>query len=85
MLKSIAMTACLALGLAVGGCATHAPPSAATAANDPACVQSTGTRIESPNHKCVGLPGSSYSQEDLQRTGETDAGAALKKMDPRFQ
>ena len=83
MLKTTLIGACLATLLA--GCATHAPGDQRVAANNPDCVRSTGTRIEDANRKCVDAPGSSYTQQDLQRTGEIDMGAALKKMDPRFQ
>jgi hypothetical protein len=83
MLKSTTFIgACLAV--LVAGCATHAPTGKLAAANNPDCVKSTGTRIEDTHRPCVGVPGSSYTQEDLQHTGEIDTGAALKKMDPRF-
>ena len=82
MLKSTLVGACLAALLA--GCATHAPSDKLAAANNPDCIKDTGTRIEDANRKCVGVPGSSYTQQDLQRTGETDAGSALKKLDPRL-
>ena len=82
MLKPTLIGACLAALLA--GCATHAPGDQRVVANNPDCVQSTGTRIEDASGKCVNVPGSSYTQQDLQRTGEIDTGAALRKMDPRF-
>jgi hypothetical protein len=85
MLKPIALATCLALALAGGGCATHVPPSARTAASPPSCVRETGSRIAKPDSPCVNAPGASYTQEDLQRTGEINVGDALKKMDPRLQ
>jgi hypothetical protein len=85
MLRLLALAACLALGLGLGGCANHAPHSARMTANDPSCVRDTGSRIANPDRRCVNAPGASYTQEDVQRTGEIDVGAALKKMDPRFQ
>ena len=72
MLKSTLIGACLAVLL--GGCATHTPSEQRVAANNPECIKSTGTRIEDANRQCVGVPGSTYTQEDLQRTGEIDAG-----------
>ncbi len=82
MLKPTFIGACLAVLL--GGCATHTPSEQRVAANNPECIKSTGTRIEDANPKCVSVPGSSYTQEDLQHTGEIDMGAALKKLDPRL-
>jgi len=79
--------ACLALALAagLGGCATHPAGDKAMAANDPQCVRDTGTRIQDPGRKCLSVPGSAYTQRDLESTGEIDTGAALKKLDPRLQ
>ncbi len=87
MQKSILIGTGLALGLAagLGGCATQAPTAKATAANHPACVQDTGTRIQDPSRKCVDQPGAAYTQRDIQQTGEINTGAALKKLDPRLQ
>jgi hypothetical protein len=79
----VCLTAVLAVGLV--GCATHAPSDKLAAADNPDCLKGTATRIQDPNRKCVNAPGSSYTQKDLQRTGEIDTGAALKKLDPRFQ
>jgi hypothetical protein len=86
MLKPTLIGVCLAAALAAGssGCATHAPSAKLAVANNPDCVTSTGTRIQDANRKCVNTPGASYTQEDIQRTGEIDVGSALKKMDPRF-
>jgi hypothetical protein len=86
MLKSIAIRASLALALAagLGACASH-PASDKVAANDPQCIRDTGTRIQDPGRKCLSQPGSSYTQKDIESTGEIDTGAALKKLDPRLQ
>ena len=87
MRKSILIGACLALGLTagLGGCATQASSATTVAANNPACVQDTGTRIQDPNRKCVNQPGAAYTQRDIQQTGEIDSAEALKKLDPRLQ
>jgi len=88
MLKPLLAVSCLAAALGLGACATQpAPVSAQTAQNTPQtpdCVRDTGTRIPQPEGTCRNVPGSSYTQEDLQRTGEIDTGRALQKMDPRF-
>jgi hypothetical protein len=46
------------------------------------CVIS-GTRIVQKGAECSqGFPGRSFSQEDLDRTGDTNAADALQKLDP---
>lgn len=87
MQKSTVIAACLAIGLAagLGACATQPAGNKTLAANDPQCVKDTGTRIQDPKRKCVGQPGASYTQRDIQNTGEIQTGEALKKLDPRFQ
>ncbi len=74
---AIAATALLA------GCATH-PTRTAAVTPAPNCVKETGSRIQAPDDKCVNVAGSAYSQDDLQRTGEIDTAAALRKLDPRI-
>ncbi len=88
MLKPLLISACLAgsLGLGLGGCATHlAAPAARTAANAPReadCIRDTGSRIPSPDHPCRNVPGSTYSQQELEMTGQTNPGAALRQLSP---
>jgi hypothetical protein len=51
------------------------------------CEHVTGTRIQpSPKNGCQSpvKPYRTFSQEELQRTGEIDQGEALKKLDPIF-
>ncbi len=90
MLKPLLVGACLAGSVlaGLGGCATQrGAPNAQTAANAPAdvdCVKQTGTHIKDPDRKCVSLPGSSYTQQDLETTGQSNVGAALRQLDPRL-
>jgi hypothetical protein len=89
MLKPLLVVSCLVTAaLSLGACATHpSAVSAQTAQNtpkNPDCVQDTGTRIQQPDGTCRNVPGSSYTQEDIQRTGEIDTGRALQKLDPRL-
>lgn len=66
------------------GCATTTqnakskPATAATA--DPTCLTETGSLI-SGTSKCRGF-GRSYSNADIQSTGQTSAGDALAILDP---
>ncbi len=87
MLKSTLVGAFLAAVLAagLGGCATHAGDKVAANAPNTGCVKDTGTLIKDPNRPCVGAPGSSYTQQDIQNTGEINAGDALRRLDPRVQ
>lgn len=58
------------------------------------CIRSTGSRIvEHQNAKrakdqperCNGLPGRSYSRQDLERTGQVDLKDALRTLDPAIR
>jgi hypothetical protein len=71
-------------GLVLFGCAATSqnvqPKPAASAAN-PNCLTETGSRIPSGKSACRGF-GSSYSQDDIDKTGRTSAGDALAILDP---
>lgn len=49
------------------------------------CIRDTGSHIKRHDQACLPVNGSSYSQEDLQRTGNPDVGRALQQLDPRIQ
>jgi len=70
-------------GVALFGCATTTPNAkakpATAAVKDPTCLTETGSRV--PGSKCRGY-GRSYSNEDIERTGQTSAGDALSLLDP---
>ena len=67
--------------------AADAKPAAVAAKQDrrdPNCLTQTGSRVQSRNQKdCVGY-GRSYSRDELDRTGRTDVGQALRQLDPRL-
>ena len=71
-------------GLVLFGCAATSqnvqPKPAASAAN-PNCLTETGSRISAGKSGCRGF-GSSYSHDDIDRTGKTSAGDALALLDP---
>ena len=50
------------------------------------CVRSTGSRIRQRDARtaCNGLPGRSYSKDDIDRTGHTNLADALRTLDPAF-
>jgi hypothetical protein len=59
-------------------------PSAGTSASvapNPACLSQTGSRIASDDAHCSAF-GRSYSNEDVDRTGATTPGEALRLLDP---
>lgn len=47
------------------------------------CIRDTGSHIPPPKGQCLPLAGNSYSQQDIQRTGQTNVGQALQMLDPR--
>jgi hypothetical protein len=75
--------AALLAALSICGCATPGTPNGprtAGVAADP-CL-STGSRIPArPGTNCI-APGRSYSRTDIDQTGQTTAGGALRDLDP---
>jgi hypothetical protein len=71
-------------GLVLFGCAAtsqdvKSKPTASTM--DPNCLTDTGSRVSVGKQGCRGF-GRSYSKDDIDRTGSTNAGEALALMDP---
>ena len=74
-------------GLALGACASApsanhagtADHTAATAARDSNCVTSA-SRLPGPAD--CRYPGNVYSHDDIERTGQTSPGPALRLLDP---
>lgn len=84
MLKAVSFGAGLALLLAA--CATSpgarpTPAQAATRAQPPGCVASTGTMMPTRPDSCTG-PGNTYSLDQMKRTGATTTPDALRLLDP---
>lgn len=46
------------------------------------CIRDTGSHIPPRKGQCLPVAGSSYSQQDIQRTGATNIGQALQMLDP---
>lgn len=72
-------------GATLFGCATTAEnakskPAVSATANDPNCLTETGDRLAGST-KCKGY-GRSYSSQDINRTGQTNAADALALLDP---
>jgi outer membrane cobalamin receptor len=84
MNATLRATGSILAALALFGCAStsqSSKPAATAAADNPGCVTQTGSRIPSGKSDCVAA-GRSYSSQDIDRTGATSAGAALRQMDP---
>lgn len=85
MKRSPALPLVAALLLAACAATPPSPDQTKTAANakPPAgCVGQTATRIPVKDDKsCAGF-GSTYTQQDIQNTGQTTVGGALPMMDP---
>lgn len=83
MLKSLITCACLALFLAACAPVKPAPDKSAQAAVKPpaGCVAQTGTMIKTAPNACTAF-GNTYTREDIDRTGYTTLGGALRQLDP---
>jgi hypothetical protein len=57
-------------------------PDAKTADASQPCSLATGSRIPAKPGQCSSAPGRSYSQQDIDRTGQTQVGDALQMLDP---
>ena len=69
-------------GAALFGCAStaqNAKPNSAAAAQNPACLTDTGSRVT--DTKCRGY-GSSYSSTDIDRTGKLSRGRCAGNFGP---
>ncbi len=78
------------------GCATAPKPTTADArttstSTDKAaavpehCVKDTGSYIKRTDRQCANVPGTSYSQQEIQDTGQLSTDDALRQLDPRIQ
>ena len=56
----------------------------AHAAQDPSCLHDTGSRIANPTERCRGY-GRSYTDKQIDETGATTVGEALRLLDPSIQ
>ena len=71
----LGLTACVSAGT---------KPNAATTATNTSCLSDTGSRFTTKPPDCSSF-GSSYSSEDMSRTGKTDSAQALKQLDPSLR
>jgi hypothetical protein len=78
-----AIVTVLILAACAGNTAGLKPKAAAsdTVAQNPACLSQTGSRIAGTGARCSAI-GRSYSSDDINSTGSTTAGEALRLLDP---
>jgi hypothetical protein len=83
MSAAMRMAGVIVSGLVLFGCAAtpQSKPAATAAMKDPNCLTETGSRVSAGNAPCRGF-GRSYSHDDIDRTGLTNAGDALATLDP---
>ena len=86
MTTYLRVTSAIATVLILGACAANTagvkPITEASAlAQNPACLNQTGSRIPVNNTNCSSI-GRSYSSDDISRTGATTADEALRLLDP---
>lgn len=72
---------CAALALAACASAPPAVPTASAKKPPLGCVSDTATRLPIPASECAGF-GSTYTKEDLDRTGQVYVQDALRTLDP---
>jgi len=88
--KRLALACVLIAGLgpAIAAEPAGAAPPAATAGEAPTptpapdCIRDTGTRIKLPPGACVSQAGHVHQAKDLESTGATSVGDALRQLDP---
>jgi len=77
---------CAVVSASVVGCSATPQPRpdtrAAAAATTPPCSVPTASRLPARPDECSATPGRTYSQDDVQRTGQTNVGDALQLLDP---
>ena len=77
-------TLCFCLAVSLAACSTTGTQTPATARTAVAACppNTTASRIEPRPNECFATPTRTYSQDDVQRTGQTDLGNALQMLDP---
>jgi len=76
---------CAVVSASALGCSATPQPRPVTqaAATSPRCsLASTGSHLPAKSNECGASPGRTYSEEDIQRTGQTNVGDALGMLDP---
>ena len=73
---------CAVVSASLIACSTTAPPRTAATATAQPCSADTGSRITLRPGQCSTTPVRTYSNKDIERTGQTDLADALQMLDP---
>ena len=76
---------CAVVSASAMGCSSTPqarPDAPAAAAATRPCALGSASRIPARPDQCSPSPGRTYSQEDVQRTGQTNVADALQMLDP---
>jgi hypothetical protein len=77
---------CAVVSASAVGCSSTPQPrpdtQAAASTTPRPCAPATASRIPARPDECSPSPGRSYSQEDVERTGQTNVADALQMLDP---
>jgi len=76
---------CAVVSASALGCSAPQPRPDTRVAADTAirpCSVAAASRLPAKPGECSATPGRTYSQEDVQRTGQTNVGDALQMLDP---
>jgi len=71
-----------ASALGCSGTPQPRPDATRTATATAQCSEPTASRIPRKPDECSASPGRTYSQTDVERTGQTNVGDALQMLDP---
>ena len=84
MTNTVRVIGIIASSIVLAACAATTPntkpQTGPSVAQNPACVKQTGSRIPADDASC--RPGRAYTSDDIDRTGATTAGDALRLLDP---
>jgi len=77
-------TLCFCLAALLTACSTTGsePPATARTAVAACPPNTTASRLQPRANECSASPVRTYSQDDVQRTGQPDLGNALQMLDP---
>jgi len=83
MLRTLLICAVIsASAMGCSGAPQPRPDTQAAATSPRPCSLPTASRIPAKSDECSAVPGRTYSETDVERTGQTNAADALRMLDP---